>query len=982
MYCDLVSSTSLFATLDPEEVAEVLRSYCQCCADYIEAAGGFVAQFQGDGVIGYFGYTQATESDAERAVRTALELIRAVPTLKTAHSESLGVRIGISTGLVVVGDAMREGTRLEQGAVGAALHLAARLQASGTANEILISDETKRLTGKLFACRSKGSVQLKGFPQEMKVWRVLGHRRLGLRREPLLIEMVDRVAELERLMDAWRRARAGHGQAINVLGLAGIGKSRLIHEFRHRIARSGHFWIEGGGAQFFGNTPFYVVSQLIRRGLDPSGRASAEELRSRLESAWIESGVTASDVLPLLADIVCDSAPGPRFSGGSEERERLLSVLVEWVAAIARRRPLVLVVEDFHWIDPSSLELANRIIGTLSTSRILMLMIMRPGYVPALTAVSGRVEIQLQPLMDDELQQIVFRASGARRSLMDSAVTRIVQRAEGVPLFGIELARLVGARESSGWEHDIPATLADLLAARLDQLGAAKAVAQIAAVIDNTITTPLIEAISKMSNARLVAQLATLQDHGILRSTSDDRDSGFAFTHALLRDAAYTSVLREQRRKLHRRVAGVLATRFVEFAARRPELVAHHWSEAQDWKRASQAWQRAADLAAARRAFVEAERAYTHALSALLALPRSVSRDETELVLQSALADVLQITRGFSAQKTKEATARAGALVDQRGSRAQRFSQMWGNWTAASSGGDYAAATEVADRFQQLALIDGAAISLAHGFMMQMTSKYRVGYLTAAEEQFREGEPFFRDAEFEARPGVIAQTYGNAALIAWILGNDGEARRRIDRALAVANRNESPFDRAYAGYMASNYAILTKQCAWAAELARNSIALADKYNFPQFAAISRVSLGRAQAGLGAIDEGIQLIRDGMARMAEASVAVSITVYWAWLAEAYCFAGDYVQAQNAVEHALTASPQELFFQPEIVRLRGAVALHLGKLDEAAAAFRRAIALSKQMNATRFLEEATNSLAHLSEASSDQARLQKTESKELG
>jgi class 3 adenylate cyclase/tetratricopeptide (TPR) repeat protein len=967
MYCDMVASTSLFAELDPEEVSEILRTYCQCCSDHIEVAGGFVAQFQGDGVIGYFGYTQATESDAERAIRAALDLVSAVPSLKTVHGKNLGVRIGISTGLVIVGDVRREGTRLEQGAVGATLHLAARLQAAGSANEILIDDNTKRLIGRLFVCRSKGKINLKGFDEAIQAWKVVGPRPLtthpGMRREPLLIEMVDRKIELQRLMQVWEQAVAGDGQIISIIGSAGIGKSRLLHEFRRKIGRGGHVWLEGGGAQFFANTPFYVVSQLIRRVLDPGARASTTELRERLEGVLAEAGIEASEVLPLLADIVCESTPDARSSVSAEERRKLLSTLVDWLVASARRKPLVLVVEDLHWSDPSSLELAGHVIGRVGTSRILMLLTVRPGYVPAVAIGTDGVQLLLQPLNDDELRQVISKASSPGSSLKERDVTRIVHRADGIPLFGIELARLVGTGESAVRNHEIPATLADLLAARLDQLGAAKAVAQIAAVIGNTVSTSLLEAASRIPSKRLLAQLATLQQHDILRATADDRDSQYEFTHALLRDAAYTSLLKEERRKLHRRVARVLSNSFVELAARRPELVAYHWTEATDWKMASTAWQQAGDLASARRAFVEADQAYTNALSALLELPHEAARDAFELILQSALADVLRITRGFSAPKTKEATARAGVLVEKHGDRGQQFLQMWGNWTAASSGGAYATASEVADRFQRLALVDGTPINLAHAYMIQMTSKYRTGNLADAEGQFRQGEQFFRAAEFESRPGVIAQTYGNAALIAWILGHDVEARRRIDHALVVAHRNDNPFDKAYADYMASNYAILTEELAWATELAKNSIALSDKYNFPQFAAISRVALGRAHAGLGAIDEGVELMRSGMRRMADASVRVSITVYWLWLAEVHCLIGEYEKARIALNEALTVNPEELFFQPEIVRRVGEVAMHLGNTDEADQAFRQAIALSNRMNSVRFGERATQSLERL-------------------
>jgi predicted ATPase len=775
--------------------------------------------------------------------------------------------------------------------------------------------------------------------------------------------MVNRKVELNRLMQDWKKATEGHGQVVTLVGSAGIGKSRLLHEFRRRIARTEHVWIEGAGAQFFANTPFYVVSQLIRRMLDQSGRLSPSELQEQLERPVREAGLETATVLPLLTDAVGDTAGGAPASMSSEDRRRLLSAVTKWIVSGARDTPLIMVIEDLHWTDPSSLELAGRVIKKLGTMRILMLLTLRSGYMPALTMWGRDTEFLLHPLNDDELRQIISEASSRGSSLPERDIKRIVKRAEGVPLFGIELARLVDAREGAGRGYEIPATLADLLAARLDQVGGAKPVAQMAAVIGDATSMALLEAVSRISGKRLAAQLITLQTHDILRAAGDNPDADYEFTHALLRDAAYGSLLREERRKIHRRVARVLSRNFVELATRRPELVAHHWTAAADWKAAWAAWQQAGDLATTRRAFVEAEQGYRNALEALLALPYSAGRDATELAMQTALADVLRITRGFSAPQTKEATARAGVLIERHGDRSQQFLQMWANWTAASSGGDYRAASDVADRFQRLANLDGSPINLAYAHMIRMTSKYRVGQLIDAEEEFKRGEPFFRTTAFEARPGVIAQTYGNAALMAWMLRDDDVSRQRIDHALAIAVRNDNPFDRAYAEYMASNYAVLTDKFEWAAELAESSIALSDKHNFPQFSAISRVALGRARVGLGKIDEGIELMRLGMSRMADASVRVSITVYWAWLAEAHCLLHDYQQALRDLDEAETVNPQEMFFRPEIARLRGEVSACCGQVGEAESALREAIALANQMSATRFGERAAKSLQRL-------------------
>ena len=308
LFCDLVGSAALYAELDPEEAHELLHAYQESCAEQVHLAGGFVAQFQSDGIVSYFGYIQASESDAERAVRAALALVDLAPKLPQRQGAPLEVRIGIATELVIAGDPSGEGARLEQAAVGETLHLAARLQAQAQANQILVSETTRRLAGSLFSYQDMGKRALKGFPQPVQIWRVLRARPLvtqfRARREQVLTRIVGRESEIDLMLHAWARVGAGEGQLITVVGEAGMGKSHLIREFRHRIARSEHFWLEGGGAQFFSNTPFHSTSQMIARMLDPGGRASPSELGSRLRRALEESGVAARAALPLLAELL------------------------------------------------------------------------------------------------------------------------------------------------------------------------------------------------------------------------------------------------------------------------------------------------------------------------------------------------------------------------------------------------------------------------------------------------------------------------------------------------------------------------------------------------------------------------------------------------------------------------------------------------------------------------------------------------------
>jgi class 3 adenylate cyclase len=450
MFCDLVGSTALFAQLDPEDISQIFRLYLRGCAERIEAAGGFVAQFQGDGVLGYFGYTKASENNAEQAVRAALEITETVTKLEVPGGGRLRVRIGISSGLAVIGDPSGEGTRLEQGAVGETLHLAARLQAVASQNEIVIADRTRRLTGSLFRYRDLGNLSFKGFPEPVQVWQVLGPRpslsQFKARRNPLLTEIVGRDAEIETLLQLWRRAVAGQGQVVGIAGEAGIGKSRLISEFRHRIRRERHFWIEGGGAPSFMNTPFYAIAQAVKLALDPGERASPPEFRSRLERALEAAGLSAGEISPLIVGML-DLPSADSYSTlsvvPSERRNRLFSAVMDWVVGSAQRRPLVIALEDLHWLDPSSLELVGYLVERIRMLPVLMLHSMRSGFRPASLLSDYSTHLYLSPLANDDLRRIITKVQPTAVPLTEENVAHVLQRAEGVPLFGIELARFV-----------------------------------------------------------------------------------------------------------------------------------------------------------------------------------------------------------------------------------------------------------------------------------------------------------------------------------------------------------------------------------------------------------------------------------------------------------------------------------------------------------------------------------------------------------
>jgi class 3 adenylate cyclase/tetratricopeptide (TPR) repeat protein len=975
MFCDLVGSTALSSRLDPEDLAEIINAYLRCCAEEIERTGGFVAKYMGDGVLAYFGYPRAHEHDAERAVQAALMIARAVPALPTRHGEPIEVRIGVATGLVVVGELIGVGAAQERAVVGDTPNLAARLQGLAGPNQVVVSRTTYRLTSRRFEWRDLGPVAIKGLAEPEQAWQVLAVRpdddEFLSRREQGLPALVGREHELARLIDLWRACVTEGGRLVGVVGDPGIGKSRIVHELRRRLANEPHVWLEGGGAQLFSNTPFHAVVQMIRRYLSAAGPAFDPSPLERLEGSLRAAGLDVQESVSLIAELIGLATPDrltPVTLGAEERRARLLSTLADWIVAIAAGAPTVMFVEDLHWIDPSTLELLTRLAEAGPNVPLLMIYSTRRPELAPWHRGERHVQIRLDGLDADAIRRLVIataRADDPQRPANDALPSRlleaVVSRAGGVPLFAEELALWIVERGDGAGQREIPSTLSDLLMARLDQLGPAKAIAQVAAVVGNEFGFDLLKAVARGEEDGVRAALEQLTAAEVLTVSGSRSDPVYAFKHALVRDAAYEALLRSQRRDMHRRTAGAITRRFRDIAEAQPEILAQHWMGAEDYEAALASWTRAGAVASRRRAFKEAEAAYRQAADIIATLPESPARDRRELGLQSAFASVLQITRGYSASETAAATARARVLAEKGGDLSAQLRHATTEWAALSSAGDYGEASVLAEQILKLAGALGSASRIAHAHMVQMTSRYRVGDLLGAEEVFTAGRTLFEEPAFRRSPGAMAQTFGNAAHIAWMLGNEAEARARTDYALAVSADNANPYDAAFAHHMAAAIAQLWGEPRRAEALAQQSIDLSDQHGFPQFTAISRIVLGRARAELGDPEDGRALIADGLQGMAATRSRVAMTMYLAWLAETWMFGGDAEKALGALAEALSVNEQEAYFRPEIHRLRGEVLVGMGRVAAAEADYRQALSLAKAMGAGLFHRRALASHA---------------------
>ena len=684
MFCDLVDSSELAQRLDPEAYRRVLGSYHACCAEAVARYDGYVAELKGDGVVVYFGYPHAHEDDAERAVRAALEVVREVGALDVEAQGRLSARIGIHTGLVVVGDAAAGDRR--KVAHGAVPNIAARLQALAEPGAVLISDATLRLVAGLFEVKDLGTPELKGIREPVRVLAVL--RPSGVRsrldRAPQLTPLVGRGQELGVLLDRFEQARKRRGQVALVVGEAGIGKSRLVRELRERLREMPHTWLECQSSPYTKNTVLHPVIELAEQGLGFTEELTAQEKVERLERGVAQAGMDLAETLPLLAPLLSLPLPqryAPLGVSPQRQRQRTLQVLRSWVLELGERQPVAMVVEDLHWADPTTIEWLGLLIEQIPTAGVLLALTFRPEFEPPWPLRGHLQPIVLGRLGEAEARSLAVQAAPGTR-LPAGLLDEIAGRSDGVPLFVEELARSVaesgGEVASSLSGLEIPATLHDSLMARLDRLGDAKAVAQLAAALGREFSYALLEAVAPLKEPELRERLARLADAELLFQRGLPPKSTYTFKHTLVQDAAYQSLLTSQRCQLHDRIAAAMLQQTPDAAQQQPELVAHHLSAGADPGRAIGYWQRAGDRALASAAAHEADSHFTRGLELLDSLPAGTNRDRSELALRIGLGAAASAGGEFATDAFERTWRRVLELADALGDGKARGRALWG----------------------------------------------------------------------------------------------------------------------------------------------------------------------------------------------------------------------------------------------------------------------------------------------------------------
>src|SRR6266550_242892 len=699
MICDLVGSTALSARLDPEDMRVVIDAYHAACARITRTYDGFLAEFRGDGILAYFGYPLAHEDDAERTVRAGLDIIAAVARLETPAAEPLTVRIGVATGLVVVGEPSGEGASREHTVIGDAPNLAARLQALAEPGTIVVAGSTRRLLGDLFRLRDLGRHEVKGIAEPVAAWAVEGmspsESRFEAVRTARLTDLIGREDEIDFLLERQRLAWKGEGQIMLISGEPGIGKSRLAAALAERIAGEPHTRLRYQCSHYHTNSalrPF--IAQLERAAGFKADDTPAQRL-DRLEAILAMGASQVQTVAPLFAALL--SIPfGKRYPPlaltPTQQRRRTLAALLDQFEGLARRQPILLVFEDAHWADATSLELLDLTVERMRQLPVLALFTLRPEFEPTWVGLPNVGALTLGRLNRSNVESIVTQVTQGR-ALPAEVMNEIVAKTDGNPLFVEELTKAVLegdilVKDADGYRLDgplpplaIPATLQDSLMARLDRLAPVKEISQIGAAIGREFSYSLLRVLVGRDETALKHGLTQLEQAGLVFRRGEPPDAVYSFKHVLVRDAAYESLLKSRRQQLHGQIARTLEERFPDIVASQPEIVAHHFSAAGLAEPAIDYWLKAGQQAARRSANAEALNHLARGLELLPNIDDPVLRNKSELLLQTLLGNSLRATKGWSVDSVKHAYTRALELCKESGFDEHTFPAAFGLWT-------------------------------------------------------------------------------------------------------------------------------------------------------------------------------------------------------------------------------------------------------------------------------------------------------------
>ncbi len=989
MFCDMVGSTHLSSVLDPEELQSLISAFHDHCSRIVDRYGGRVYQYLGDGALVYFGYPVAHENDAERTVLAALEILESIDQVGTdagrAAAGPIEARIGIATGLTVVGQRGGQAGFLS----GVTPNLASRLQALADPNTACVSDATRRIVPELFEFRDLGEHRLKGLGEPVRVWQVVGPREFETRFDALssasLTPMVDRSDELEEMRLYWERARTGDGQVVVLSGEPGIGKSRLAREFRRQIEVSPHMWLRYQCIPHHVNTAYHPLIQQLRISARISPVDSPRLQFAKLQRLFSAIGVDSADFLPLYANILSipdrDTYSAPAASPEQEQR-KVFDSFIRVIKSLAQRSPLVVLFEDVHWIDPTTLRLLNRLVAECRNLPLLLLITARPEFDPPWIGSPHVRSIQIGRLSGNHARDLIVRLRGG--SLMpDGVLANIVETTDGVPLFLEEIGHmLIGSSRpaaggavvnGNGFAVPIPETLQDSLVARLDRLGdRAKSLLQVASVVGREFPRRLLVGVSPYDAETTDSTMKRLVNSGLVQSEGRDDNVHYLFKHSLIQEAAYQSILKTARPTLHRRICETIEGDPALAQSMSLEFLAYHSLEAGMRRRGIDYLRRAGQSASERSASQEAVHHLNRALELLALEPEGSERDRDELQILVVLGPVLMATEGSGSARTTDIYRRAMELCATLPESPEHFAASWG-WWRIHMNMNFTEGRKWADRLVDLAgrLDDPGLLLQAHH--CQWATLFNIGEQVECLQHVDLGLPLY-DPAFHHRHASLYGGHdpqvcglGESALSCWLLGRPEQAARCIADALAAAKRLGHIGSTAHAMDITLMLDRYRDDPAAVLERSTSMIRFAYQQSLPDYRAKGEFFTGWAHGKLVDAREGIGKMKLGMDTLLAIGTREDFPVYFDMLAEIYGILGEPRQGLEAIGQAFEEADRSglHYWDAELHRRRGELTRMLADADPAEfeECFHRALEVARAQQTLALELRAARSLARV-------------------
>lgn len=949
LFADLVGSTALSTRHDPEEMLQIINAYQQCSRDVIRRFDGHLARYIGDGILAYFGYPHAREDDAERATRAGIDLIEAIKHLKPYSNLTLQTRVGIASGLVVVSGQTGDELGLEEIAVGDAPNLAARLQTLADPDTVVIGERTQRLIEGLFEYADLGLRSLKGFDLPIRAWRVIGpsdaEGRFGAKHKAGLSPLVGRNQELALLTARWDSAKSGEGQVVLLTGEAGIGKSHLMQALREQVQTEPHVQLSLSCSPYYANTALYPIIDHLTRAAGFRSDDPPYEKLSKLERILGQTSDRLDQVAAILAalcSIPTDGRYPPLDLTPQQQKRRTFEILLSEWEGMTRKGPVLMTLEDAHWIDPSSKELFDQVVDRVGTLPVLLIVSFRSEFMPSWTHHAHVTLLKLNRLTRAQGTSLITQLIGTK-ALPEALHEQILSKTDGVPLFLEELTKAVLESEllkdagdrfelaRSISDMAIPETLQDSLMARLDKLSqaGAKEVAQIGAVIGREFSYELLSAVAGIPKDKLDESLEQLMRSELIFRRSVNPHAVYTFKHALVRDAAYEGLLKSRRAQLHAALANAFEQIFPEIVEAQPEIVAHHLTEAGVAEKAVRYWLRAGTKAAQRSAHLEAIAHLQKGLDALHSLPSGPERVRTELDLVMAMGPCLIATQGPAGSDAIAIFTRARQLCERLGDPPEYLQVMFWLVTANVMRGELPLAQEtiavLLDRTEQrgdrpalLNAMRGKAMILM--FMGQIDEAARV--IAHAFDTFNNSSDEDRLAARAAGQDAGVADLALMSWTLWLLGKPDSAAKCVEAALQRADAIGHPHTQAYARYYASVLYALRGQFTIARTHAERCLELSEAHGFRHWHGVSRTMKGICATLIDASSSSLDDVRAALDEYRSAGYQLGITVLYVLLCSVLLLRDDFEGASDILDQGLLTvdNNSERIFEAELYRLK--------------------------------------------------------------